>query len=61
MEVAEFEENQYESGLMWELADRSPDFFPSGQALEAALGYDFAISPGSPDIFELKLAIGAAT
>jgi hypothetical protein len=53
MDVAQFEEKQYETGLLFELAGTSPDFFPSGQALEAALGYDFALSPGDSRIWGL--------
>jgi hypothetical protein len=53
LEVAGFEEKQYETGLLWELAGSSPLFFSSGQALEAAVGYDFAISPEDRSIFDL--------
>lgn len=53
MEVAEFEEKQYETGLQLELAGSSVHSFSSGQALEALVGYDFAMSPGSPLIWDL--------
>jgi hypothetical protein len=53
MDIAEFEEKQYETGLLLELAGSSPKFFSSGQALEAAVGYDFAVSTGNPSIFDL--------
>lgn len=56
MEVAEFEEKQFESGLQWELSAQSPDFFPSAGVLEAAVGYDFALSPGKVAIWDLLQA-----
>ena len=53
MEVAEFEEKQYEYGLTNEIAAGSTAVFPSGQMLEAILGYDIALDPGDPRIWAL--------
>jgi hypothetical protein len=53
VKVARYEEKQYETALIFDLAAGSPFFFPSGQALEKTLGYDFAIAPAKLSIWDL--------
>lgn len=53
METAEFEEKQYEWALLNELMTGSPHAYPSGQVLEALVGYDLALHPGRSKIWGL--------
>jgi hypothetical protein len=53
MEFAEFEEKQFEIALITELAAGQPTAYPSGQVLEALVGYDVALHPGDPKIWDL--------
>lgn len=53
MEYADFEEKQYESALSQELTAGHPTAYPSGQVLEALVGYDVALRPGGKRIWEL--------
>jgi hypothetical protein len=53
MDLPEFEEKQYEGALIQELVAGQPTAYPSGQVLEALVGYDVALHPGEPKIWEL--------
>jgi hypothetical protein len=53
LERSGFEEKQYEEGLTLELAAGSTAVFPSGQVLEALVGYDVALAPGDPKVWQL--------
>lgn len=53
VETCDFEEKQYEIALTFELVNGTTEFFPSGQVLEALVGYDVALSPGDPRIWKL--------
>jgi hypothetical protein len=53
VETCEFEEKQYEIALTFELVNGTTEFFPSGQVLEALVGYDVALSPDDPRIWKL--------
>jgi len=57
MDLAEFEEKQYESAPSQELTAGHPTAYPSGQVLEALVGYDLALRPGDEKIWRL-LAVG---
>jgi hypothetical protein len=53
MLVAEFEEKQFGMAATLELAAGSKRVFPSGQVLEAVLGYDVALAPGDSRVWQL--------
>lgn len=53
MKIAEFEEKQYEIPLVHEIAASSARVYPVGQVLEELVGYDVALVPGDPRIWEL--------
>jgi hypothetical protein len=53
MDIPEFEEKQYEGALSHELAAGQPTAYASGQVLEALVGYDLALYPGEPKIWDL--------